>query len=154
MDRVADLARDLREFVDPDFTIDSRNQRNPGLLGGPPRRDFVAHGADCRCRRTDERDPGGRTLLGELGILGQEAVTRVHRVAAVLFGDFEDTIATQVTVARRGATDRNGMGGSPHRQCAAVDLGVHRQGLDPEFVRGPNHAHRDLAAIGDEQATR
>ncbi len=55
-------------------------------------RRFRAHGADRRRRRADEDDPGGGAGIGEIGILGEEAVTGMNRLGAALPGGGDDAL--------------------------------------------------------------
>jgi hypothetical protein len=56
--------------------------RHAGGLGCPARTDLVSHHLDGLWRWTDEGDPAGGDLTGELSVLGEEAVTGMHRVCA------------------------------------------------------------------------
>ena len=62
-------------------------QRGADLLGDVPGLDLVAEALDRRRRRADPDQPGVDDGLGEVGVLGEEAVAGVHRVGAGLLGD-------------------------------------------------------------------
>ena len=65
-------------------------------------------------RRADPDQPGVDDGLGEVGVLGEEAVAGVHRVGAGLLGDRDDLLDVEVGVGR--ASRRPGSG--PRRRSA------------------------------------
>ena len=94
--------------------------------------------------------PASMHGLGEVGVLGEEAVARVHRVGAGLLGDRDDLGDVEVGVGRRRAAQRVRLVGEPDEQRVAVGLGVDRDAADPGVLAGPDHADRDLTAVGDQ----
>ena len=115
--------------------------------------DLVAEQGQRLGRRTDERDPGGRALAGEGGVLGQEPVARVDAVAAARRGDPDDRRPVEVGGDGVGRpADQARLGGDAGVQRPLVDGGVHGDGLDAEGVGGTGDADGDLAAVGDEDA--
>ena len=103
-----------------------------------------------RRRRADPDQAGVDHGLGEVGVLGEEAVAGVHRVGAGLLGDVDDLLDVEVGVGRGRAAERVRLVGEPHEERVAVGLGVHRHAADAGVLAGADHAHRDLAAVGDE----
>ncbi len=82
-DREAHVLGDLQRLgFGRHFAVRARHHRNAELLRRLLGRDLVAHDANVLGRRPDERDRVLLEDLGEAGILGQEAVARMHRVGA------------------------------------------------------------------------
>ena len=71
------------------------------LLG----RVLQAHGADGAGGRADEGEPGLGDGLGEVRVLGQEAVAGVDRARAGRLGGGEDAVGTEVALRDRGRAD-------------------------------------------------
>ena len=101
-------------------------------------------------RRADPDQPGIDDGLGEVGVLGEEAVAGVHRVGAGLLGDRDDLVDVEVGVAGRGAVEAVRLVGEPHEQRVTVRVGVHRDAADAGVLAGPDDPDRDLAAVGDQ----
>ena len=102
------------------------------------RRRLAAHRADRRRRRPDEGHARGRARLGEVGVLGQEAVARVDarrrrslRTASTILS------IDQVALARGRRADGDRLVGHAHVQRAAVGLGV-----DGDRARCPARGRR------------
>ena len=98
--RVADLLRDLDRILGAlDRGVvagDGVDLRGAGeLLGG----DLVAHRRDRRVLRADEDDAGLLDLARELGVLGQEAVARVHGLRAGVLAGRDDLVHHEVGLA-------------------------------------------------------
>ena len=92
-----------------------------------------------------------REVIGarELRVLREEAVARVHGVGAGALDDVEDRLGVEVTLGGALAPEGVGLVGQSHVQRVAVEFGVHGDGGDAHLSTGPDHAHRDLASIGD-----
>ena len=104
-------------------------------------------------RRADERQVVGRHHLGEALVLGQEAISRVDRVAAGDQRRRDDRRGRQVRPLRLRRADADRLVGQPDRQRLAVRLAVRDDGLDTERAAGPQDAEGDLPPIGDEDLT-
>ncbi len=100
--------------------------------------------------RPDEDESRGVDRLGELGVLGQEAVARVDRVGAGDLGGGDDAGHHQVALTRRAGPDADVVVGEADVQRVAVGGGVHRHRLDAEFLAGTDDAKGDLAAVRDQ----
>ena len=74
-------------------------QRGADLLGDVAGLDLVAEALDRLGRRADPDQPGVDHGLGEVGVLGEEAVARVHRVGAGLLRDRDDLGDVEVGLA-------------------------------------------------------
>ena len=116
-----------------------------GLGGG-----LAAHGADGRGGGADEHEAGLRAGLGEVGVLGQEAVSGVDGLGAGLVRGGDDPLLVQVGVARRRRADRDCDVGHRGVQRALVGLGVDGDGADAHATGGADDAAGDLAAVGDQ----
>ena len=122
-------------------------QRHAGLfhqrLGGGLR----AHGADGGGRRPDEDHAGALARLGEILVLGKEAVAGMDRLRAGLLRHFENAFADQVGSARFRAADQHGLVGQAHVAGIGVGLGIHRHGGDAHAARGLDDAAGDFTAV-------
>ena len=102
--------------------------------------------------RADERDAGLGAGRRKLGVLREEAVAGVDAVHAVGLGQGDDAVDVEVGADRLpGLAHQIGLVSLEAVQCEAILVGVDRDGADAEFVRRPEHADRDFAAIGDEE---
>ena len=114
--------------------------RRPGrrCRGPAARRRAARCGGRRPCRRASgslpaagpiQVSPASMTACGEVGVLGQEPVARVHRVGAGLRRRVEDLADVEVRLRRRAAPEGEGLVGELHVQCVAIGIGVHRHGL-------------------------
>ena len=101
-------------------------------------------------RWADERQAVRPHHLGEILVLGQEAVARVDRVAAGHDGGRDDRRGREVAPARIRGADADGLLGEHDRQALAIGLAVGDDGRQVERPAGAQDSQRDLAAVGDE----
>ena len=149
--RVADLAGDVVRLVDRVDRLDrAGQQRQPGLRHEVARDRLVADLLHHLRPRADERDPLVGADLGEVRILGQEAVARVERVGAGLPRGADQARDVQVAAARRRRADLNRLVGEAHDGGLGVGGRVDGDGLDAELAAGARDAQRDLAAVRDQ----
>ena len=94
--------------------------------------------------------PASMHGLGEVGVLGEEAVAGVDRVGAGLRGGVEDLVEHEVGLGGRLAAERERLVGEPHVRRVGVRLGVHGHAGQPGVLGGPDHPDGDLTAVGDE----
>ena len=151
--RVADLAGDGHRLLGAgEGPVHPGDRVDPRVDGEATGFDLVPHRPDRGRRRADERDVGGGEGLDELGVLGQEPETGVHRVRAGgprgLHHRVDDEIALR---GRRGAHAHRRVH-HPHVWRTFVRLGVDRRGGDPHPARGARDAAGDLAPVRDEDA--
>ena len=99
---------------------------------------------------TDPGEPGVDHGLGEVGVLGQEAVAGVHRVGTALAGDVEQLLDHEVGLGGRRAAQRVRLVRDLDVQRVAVGVGVHGDAGDAGVTAGPGDADGDLATVGDE----
>ena len=74
----------------------------------------------------------------------------MDRVGPHLPRCLEDTLGTEVALARRGPADRHSLVGVAHMDGVAIGLGVHRDGPDPQLTAGAEHPSGDLSPIGNQ----
>ena len=117
-----------------------------GLLGA----DLVAHHPDVLGTRADEGQAVRLDDLGELGVLAEEAVARVHRLRPGDLGRGDDRGHVQIALGRRRRADAHALVGHAHPHARGVRLRVHGHGGHAHLAAGADHAQRDLAAVGDE----
>ena len=130
----------------------SGHDRHACRLHAAPRLGLVPHGADGGGRRSHECEPRFRDGLGERRPLGQEAVSRMDRLAAAVARGGDQLRRIEVGLGRgRGPERHGGVGGADVRR-ETVHLRVHRDRFHPFFVACPDDAQGDLAAVGDEHA--
>ena len=118
--------------------------------GRHPRRGLAAHGPDRVGSRPDEDQPRGAHGRGEVFVLRQETVSRVHRVGPALLRDVDQPIDAQVAFTRRARPDRVRLVREADVQRRPIALGIDRDRRYAQLPTSPDDAHRDLAAIGDE----
>ena len=150
-DREAELLSELHRLVGVvQRVLGAGRQRCADLLRDVAGLHLVAEGVDRVRWRPDPRQAGVDDRPGEVGVLGEEAVARVHGVGARLLRDRDDLADVEVGVARGRTAQRVGLIGQPHEQRVAVRVGVDRDAADPGVLAGPDHADRDLTAVGDQ----
>ena len=149
--RVADVLRDLdRTLRRLDRIVPARDGADTGLGGERFRGDLVAHRADRSMLRPDEDDPRLLDAPRELGVLGQESVSRMHGLGAGLAAGLDDAILHQIGLARGRRADQHRLVGELDMPGVLVGLRVHGHGLDAHASRRLDDATGDLATVGDE----
>ena len=88
----------------------------------------------------------------KLGVLGEEPVAGMHRVAARGLGGGDDVRDQQVALRRRGRADAHRLVCELDVERVAVGGRVHGDRLDAELVQRADHAHGDLAPVRDEHS--
>ncbi len=127
-----------------------RDDRDAGIAHQLARAGLGAHRLDRRRGRPDEHRAAVLERLREARVLGQEAVSRVHGLGAGALDRVEQLVDREIALARRAGTEQVGLVGALDVQRVAVELGVDRDGGDPELLAGTNDSDRDLAAVGDQ----
>ena len=89
--------------------------------------------------------------LGELRVLGEEAVAGVDGVGVDDLGRRDDVGDVEVGFGRRRRADADGLVGEADVHRVGVGGRMDRDGLDAHLVAGAVDAERDLAAVGDQQ---
>jgi hypothetical protein len=104
-------------------------------------------------RRADEGETGLGAAGGEFGILRQEAVARVHAVAAALPGGGDEGADVEVGAHRVAAAGQfAGFGRHARVQGVGIRRRVDGHRLHAEPGGGPGDADGDLATVGDQYA--
>ncbi len=107
-----------------------------------------AHRAHRRRRRPDEHDASRGALLGELGVLAEEAVAGMQTFGAGALGRREDRFRVEITCGALADLDRDvGFAGE---QRAAISGRVQRDRAQSEPPRGAEDPASDFAAVGDD----
>ena len=98
----------------------------------------------------DERDAGGFEGAGEVDVLAQEAVARVHGLGAGVAAGLDDGLDFEVALGGGGGADPHRDVGFAHVPGAGVGVAVDGDRTDAQGAQGPDDAAGDLAAVGDE----
>ncbi len=98
--------------------------------------DLVAHDVEGFDAGADERDPGLLQGAGEVDVLAQEAVARVHGLGAGVAAGLDDGLDLQVALGRGGGADPHGDVGFAHVPGAGVGVGVDGDRTDAEARAG------------------
>ena len=130
----------------------ARHYRDACRLHGPLGHDLVAHLLDGVGWRPDEHESCVGAGAREAGVLGEEAVARMHRVDGVGAGDLQETLDVEVGLGRRAAVQRVCLIGRRHVGGACVGVGVDGDGGHAGLAHGLDDAQRDLAAVDDEDS--
>ena len=100
--------------------------------------------------RADEGDARVGAGGCEVRVLGQEAVAGMDRVAVRIHRPPDDTFDVEVR-GHAAAIQGDRLVGDPQVESVRVVLGVHRDGVDAKIHRRAGDAHRDFAAVCDQQ---
>ena len=133
-----------------DRVLGAGRERCVGAVGDVLGLGLVAQRLDGGRRGTDPDQPGVDDGLGEVGVLGEEAVAGVDRVGTGLLGDRDDLGDVEVRLRRGRAAEGVRLVGEPDEEGVAVRVGVDRDGADAGVLAGADDADGDLAAVGDE----
>ena len=101
-------------------------------------------------RRADPGQAGPRHRLGEVAVLGEEAVAGMHGIGARRLGRRQDVVADEIALLGRRRADRLRLIRLRHMQRPGIGLGVDRDRLQAERAAAADDAAGDLAAIGDQ----
>ena len=112
--------------------------------------DLVAHDVQGFDAGADERDPGLLQGAGEVDVLAQEAVARVHGLGAGVAAGLDDGLDLEVALGGGRGADPHGDVGLAHVPGAGVGVGIDGDRADAQGAQGADHAAGDLAAVGDE----
>ena len=112
---------------------------------------LVAEQLQVRDARPGEGDARVSAGARQGGVLGQEAVAGVDRVAAGGRGRRHDRLDVEVGGHAAGV-QRDRLVGDAGVQRLGVVVRVHGHAADAEIGRRTGDANRDLAAVGDQQA--
>jgi hypothetical protein len=131
-------------------TVVARNHGHPCGHHETPCALLVSHPAVNRACRPDEHKARAKDGIGEVAVLAQEAVPGKDGVGPGLPGRLEERVDAQVRERRHRRSDGNRLRAHPGVQGPFVGFGIHRDGGNSHHAAGARHAHRDLAAVRDE----
>ena len=152
-DRIADRLRDHDGLaLVLDRAVRAGDDRYAGRMRQRARRDLVAQLGDGLGLGADEGDLARAADLGEMLVLGQETVPRMDRVGVGDLGRGDDRGDVEVALRALRRPDADRLVGLPQVDRIGVGRRVHGHGLDAELPAGADHALRDLAAVGDQDA--
>src|SRR3546814_15800 len=100
--------------------------------------------------RADEGDAVLFEGSGELAVLRQEAIARMHRLGAGLLAGRDDLLDDQVALGGSRRADMHGLVGHAHVQGTIVGIGIDRHRPDAKLAAGLDDAAGDFAAIGNQ----
>ena len=86
----------------------------------------------------------------KLRVFRQKAIAGVDGVSMADFRGGDNRRYVQIAVGCRWRSDANGFVGEAHMHGVGIRSRMHRNGLDPHFMRRTVNAKRDLAAVGDK----
>ena len=109
-----------------------------------------AHGAQRIHRRADENDAVLRAGLGEVLVLGEEAVARMDGLGAGRQGRSDDLVHHQIGFPGWRRADAHRLVGQSHMASAGIGLGIHGDGTNAHAPRGLDDSASYLAAIGNQ----
>jgi hypothetical protein len=151
--RVADRLRQRQRLVHAgDHAVAARHHRETGGRHGAPRLGLVAHLADHLGVGADEGEAARRAHLGEVRVLGEEAVAGMDRVGAGDLGRPRSGARCSCTTgtAAAGPMHTDSSVREPHVQAVAVGLGRNRYGRDLDSRQERITRIANLAAVRDQ----
>ena len=125
----------------------SRDDGKPERGHGTPGSGFIAHQADGSWRRADKAKTSVDATLGELGILGKEAITRMNSLRARAKRSRDQRISVKVALCR---VDPDRPVGLSHMRGGNIVGHIDRHRVQPQFSGGADDAQRNLAAVGHQ----
>ncbi len=149
--RVADLGTHALHLGGvPAEPVGARGHGDAGPRGGGAGRHLVAHEGYGARIGAHELQADALADLGEAGVLGEKAVTRVDRVSTRQLGRRDDRGHVQVAARRRRRADADRLVGQLVVQRVGVGGGVDGHAPYAELAAGPDDAQGYLPAVGHE----
>ena len=149
--RVGQLLGGLHQRVEVVVGLDRLQRGYAGLLGRRDGPGLVAGELEHVGGRADEGDARVGARLGEMGVLGQEAVARVDGVGPCLHRDLDDRVGVEVGPHRVAlVADLVGLVGLHPVLGPAVLVGEDRHRARAHLRRGAEGPDRDLATVGHQ----
>ena len=149
-DGVADLPCELRRPIERVKGAGAGHHGHTHAGRQRARGILVAQQANGGRRGANEGEPRLLARLGEIGVLGEEAVAGMDGIGAAGGGDVDDAFAVEVALGGLRRADEIRLVGVAHVPREAIDLGVDRHRGDPEVVQGAHDPQRDLSPVGDQ----
>ncbi len=151
-DREAELLGGGARVVRPGDALSPGNKRHPGRAHLHLRAHLVAHPLHHVCRRPDEDELVVLAPAHEVGVLGDEAVSRMDGLAAGRLGGRDERRNVEVALGGGRRADPHRAVGEPHVERVLVRGRVDGDGFDAELVQRPDHADGDLPPVRDEDS--
>src|ERR1700674_4681452 len=148
--RIPDPFSFFRELLSP-FN-DAVAPGNGGKTGGfhfPPRTVLLTHHFDDFRTRADEGDFRCFADLGEVGVFGEESVSRVDGIYIRDFGGADYLGDVQITLAAPRRPDADCLVRKPDVKRVTVRFGIDRNRRYAQFLAGADNPQGDLPAIGN-----
>ena len=139
-DRVAELLGTGNEALLVNVFLQPGHQRHACLQCDVAGSNLVAHCTDRRRPRAEERDASRLTRLGELGVLTEEAVAGMQRIAAGLLGHLEHALGVEIALGGLATTNVLGARRFANVQGRAIGVGIDGNRFDAHLVGGADHA--------------
>ena len=128
----------------------SGHQRSADGRGDFPGGHLVAQLCNGVGLRPDPHQAGIDHRLRKRGIFREKAIARVHRIRPAAMCDVQQFSDVQIGFCRALALQRMCLIGQPHVQCILIHVGIHRHALHAMIGTGTNDAHRNFAAVGNQ----
>ena len=146
----AEVVRRCARLLDRRRSLGPRNERHAGLAQLALRLRLVAHARHDVRRRADEDELVLVACAHEGGVLGEKAPAGMHRFAAGRRRRGDQRRDPEVALHRRRRADAQRPVGHADERRVLVGRRVDGDRLAAELVQRTDHAHRDLAAVRDE----
>ena len=150
---ITNLRRRVACFVQrPQRTFGAGNECNAGELHGFSRGSFRAHQFHCRRARADELQTGALTGCGKTRIFREKSVAGMNGFSSAVFCNFDQASYVEISFRsrREAGTQRISFIGLADVQRGTIHIRIHRHCRDAHLMAGTDHAHGNLAAIGDQ----
>jgi len=148
--RAADALGFLFGFFGALEQVAAGDDGHAGILGTAARGILVAHALDYFGRWPHEHHAAFAATAREPRVLGKEAVAGMDGGCSACDGDSQDGIFVKVAILRTRSADAICLVGELYMERVRVGRGVDGYGLDAHLLARADDAHRDLAAVGDE----
>ena len=147
---VADGFRRRQGVVQPPENSAPRQQRHAGLPGKRPGLVLQSEPANVLRAGSDEDNAVRLKGGGEVRVLAQEPVAGMHRLGAADGDDLEQPLGIEIGLLHATGTERIRLPRRLDVHRVPIRIGVNRDALDAHGIERARDAHRDLAAVGDE----
>ena len=150
-ERIAELGAEPDDVLDRGHRIGrARDDRHPGRPHRLARDRLRPHQLDRLRRRADPDEARLLARAREACVLGEEAVTRVHRLGSGAARGGDELLRDQVALRRGLAAERERLVRVRGMARGAVGVRVHGDRADPQLAQRPEDPDRDLAPVGDQ----
>mmetsp|Transcript_41879 Transcript_41879/g.72734 ORF Transcript_41879/g.72734 Transcript_41879/m.72734 type:complete len:797 (+) Transcript_41879:128-2518(+) len=149
--RVAHLVgKGDRMVLVSDLALVAGDDEASGVLGDLLGRQLVTHSMHGATGGTDEGQTSRFNHVHELGILGQEAISRVNCLSATLLGHVENAVHAQIRIIRLSGSNSVGLVGHLHMHTRSISIRVNSHSLDTKLLGGTNNTASNLSSVGNQ----